>query len=63
MTNLNQYVGVRPLPQPTGLDPVAGITVLLLLALVSAQATANFDYKGHIKYQSLVTNYPSDSLF
>ena len=37
--------------------------LLICLLTVPAKAATNFDYKGHIKYQSLVTNYPSDSLF
>jgi len=62
-------------PRHSGLNPVpnlpllssfrarSGMTIFLLLALVSAQAATNFDYKGNIKYRSLLTSYPADSLF
>ena len=30
---------------------------------IPARASTEFDYKGHLKYRSMVTNYPSDSLF
>lgn len=39
------------------------MAIFLLLALVPAQAATNFDYKGNIKYRSLLTSYPTDSLF
>ncbi len=39
------------------------MTALLLLALAPAQAATDTDYKGHVKYQALITNYPADSLF
>ncbi|MFV2032657.1 MAG: hypothetical protein ACC663_09175, partial [Gammaproteobacteria bacterium] len=38
------------------------MTIFLLLAFMSAEAATNIDYRGHIKYQSLTTNYPGDSL-
>lgn len=62
-------------PRHSGLDPVpnlpllssfrlrSGMTIFLFLAVVSAQAATNFDYKGNIKYRSLLTSYPADSLF
>ena len=39
--------------------------LLAVLAFVSstAEAATEFNYSGHLKYQSLVTNYPSNSLF
>jgi hypothetical protein len=62
-------------PRHSGLEPVPnlpllssfrvkpGMTMFLLLAIVSAPAAAEYNYKGHIKYQSLLSNYPGDSLF
>lgn len=41
------------------------LALLILPALSStlANASDNFDYRGHIKYQSQITRFPDDSLF
>jgi len=41
----------------------AGMVFFLLMTFVSVQASTDFDYKGHIKYRSLLTDFPSNSLF
>ncbi len=40
-------------------------TLFTLITITSpiTSATPDYHYKGHIKYQSLLTNYPTDSLF
>ena len=64
-----------PPPRHAGLDLISnlpllssfrvksGMAIFLFLALVSARAATGFDYKGNIKYRSLLTGYPEDSLF
>lgn len=41
------------------------ITAIALLLVTSASIAdeINYDYKAHIKYQSVLSNYPTDSLF
>ena len=48
-----------------GRNDKISITLLALIAIVSATAEAatDFDYNGHLKYQSLATDYPSNSRF
>jgi len=38
-------------------------TILLLTTSTTNADQANYDYNGHIKYRSALTDYPSDSLF
>ena len=39
------------------------ITLIALIAISIPVTATNFDYKGNIKYRSLLTSYPADSLF
>jgi hypothetical protein len=39
------------------------LITLVAISIPTAQAATNYDYKGHIKYRSLLTNYPGNSLF
>jgi len=38
-------------------------TILLLTTSTTIADEVNYDYNGHIKYRSILTDYPSDSLF
>jgi hypothetical protein len=46
-------------------EVIKGFVLFILLALTFTvvQAAPDYHYNGHLKYRSLLTNYPSDSLF
>ena len=46
-----------------GFNKASTAIALLLAAGASIAGEVNYDYTGHIKYRSLLTNYPSDSFF
>jgi len=61
---------VLPLPEGEGRGEGAQklrktiLTTILLLTITATSADqANYDLSGHIKYRSVLTDYPSDSLF
>jgi len=57
---------VLPLPEGEGARKIkiTIFTTILLLATITASAEdVDYDLSGHIKYRSILTDYPSDSLF
>jgi len=42
---------------------IIALLTFLVISIPIAGASTDIDYKGHIKYRSLLTDYPSDSLF
>lgn len=39
------------------------LLALIVVVLTTAETVADYSYNGHLKYQSLVTNYPANSYF